>query len=202
MFSLEGTFNNPYIIKKNIFFINLFVLGYANKKLKKFLMINWISTLVIIKISIMILILNLFLFILFYLCYYYILQYFSIEFVNEITVSIRCAICFYGVGLSHIVFAILTMMTAFPHIAIICHIYYINWIINIIECALWVPEFFGYDVSFVDVVKFDYRNFYIKFYVQYSSILLSVLHNKLFIMSVMWINSVWSWQMLLLLGFD
>ena len=24
-------------------------------------------------------------------------------------------------------------------------------------------SFFGYDVSFVDVVKFDYRNFYIKF---------------------------------------
>ena len=93
------------------------------------------------------------------------MQYFLIEFVNGISVCIVCAICFYGVGLSYIVLTILTMMTAFPHIAIIYHIYCINWIINIIECALWVPEFFGYDVSFVDVVKFDYRNFYIKFYV-------------------------------------
>ena len=24
----------------------------------------------------------------------------------------------------------------------------------------WVPELFGYDVGFVDVVKFGYRNFY------------------------------------------
>ena len=31
-------------------------------------------------------------------------------------------------------------------------------------------SFFGYDVSFVDVVKFDYRNFYIKFVYFYSSI--------------------------------
>ena len=93
------------------------------------------------------------------------MQYFLIEFVSTISVCIVCAICFYGVGLSYIVLTILTMMTAFPHIAIIYHIYCINWIINIIECALWVPEFFGYDVSFVDVVKFDYRNFYIKFYV-------------------------------------
>ena len=29
-------------------------------------------------------------------------------------------------------------------------------------------SFFGYDVSFVDVVKFDYRNFYIKFLVYYT----------------------------------
>ena len=28
---------------------------------------------------------------------------------------------------------------------------------------LWVLEFLEYDVSFVDVVKFDYRNFYVKF---------------------------------------
>ena len=93
------------------------------------------------------------------------MQYFLIDFVSTISLCIVCAICFYGVGLSYIVLTILTMMTAFPHIAIIYHIYCINWIINIIECALWVPEFFGYDVSFVDVVKFDYRNFYIKFYV-------------------------------------
>ena len=60
MFSLEGTFNNPYNIKKNIFFINLFVLGYANKKLKKFLMINRISNVIFIKIHIMMVILSLF----------------------------------------------------------------------------------------------------------------------------------------------
>jgi hypothetical protein len=33
-------------------------------------------------------------------------------------------------------------------------------------------SFFGYDVSFVDVVKFDYRIFYIKF--------ISVLHSSIF----------------------
>jgi len=30
-------------------------------------------------------------------------------------------------------------------------------------CFCEYLSFFGYDVSFVDVVKFDYRNFYIKF---------------------------------------
>ena len=131
------------------------------------------------------------------------MQYFLIEFVNEITVCIVCAICFYGVGLSYIVFTILTMMTAFPHIAIIYHVYCINWIINIIECALWVPEFFGYDVSFVDVVKFDYRNFYIKFYVLILVYIFLAYFIILYTYYVCYVfNSVWSWQMLLLLGFD
>ena len=39
-------------------------------------------------------------------------------------------------------------------------------------------SFFGYDVSFVDVVKFDYRNFYIKFSVFYSSIFFYVYFNS------------------------
>ena len=49
-------------------------------------------------------------------------------------------------------------------------------------------SFFGYDVSFVDVMKFDYRIFYIKFILVYYTRLyfFSVLHNTLyFIMSVM-----------------
>jgi len=50
---------------------------------------------------------------------YYLLQYFLIDFVTKICLSIRCAICFYGVGLSFIVLTILTMMTAFPHVAIL-----------------------------------------------------------------------------------
>ena len=53
-------------------------------------------------------------------------SYFLIDFVNNISLSIKCAMCFYGVGLSHIVFAILTMMTAFPHVAINYHIYHID----------------------------------------------------------------------------
>ena len=114
------------------------------------------------------------------------MQYFLIDFVSTISFCIVCAICFYGVGLSYIVLTILTMMTAFPHIAIIYHIYCINWIINIIECALWVPEFFGYDVSFVDVVKFDYRNFYIKFLVYYTRLyFFSVLHNTFYILCLL-----------------
>ena len=38
-------------------------------------------------------------------------------------------------------------------------------------------RFFGYDVGFVDVVKFDYRNFYIKFSVITRLYFFSVLHN-------------------------
>ena len=78
---------------------------------------------------------------------------------------------FYGVGLSHIVFTILTMMTAFPHVAIFYHIYCIR-----------------YDVSFVDVVKFDYRNFYIKFLVYYTRLyFFSVLHNTLYLYYVCYV---------------
>ena len=47
------------------------------------------------------------------------LQYFLIDFVTKIYPSIRCAMCFYGVGLSFIVLTIMTMMTAFPHVAIL-----------------------------------------------------------------------------------
>lgn len=48
-----------------------------------------------------------------------ILQYFLIDFVTKIYLSISCAMCFYGVGLSFIVLTIMTMMTAFPHVAIL-----------------------------------------------------------------------------------
>ena len=54
------------------------------------------------------------------------MQYFSIDFVDIISLAIRCAMCFYGVGLSHIVLTITTMMTAFPHVAIDYHVYCIN----------------------------------------------------------------------------
>ena len=98
----------------------------------------------------------------------------------------------------------MTMMVAFPHVAIIYHIYLINFIINSLNMLSWVPEFFGYDVGFVDVVKFGYRNFYdTNFSVFTRLYFFSVLHNTYYFYYVCYVfNSVWSWQMLLLLGFD
>ena len=41
--------------------------------------------------------------------------------------------------------------------------YLLYYTFNIMNVLCEYLSFFGYDVSFVDVVKFDYRNFYIKF---------------------------------------
>ena len=135
------------------------------------------------------------------------MQYFLIIFVNAIFVSIVCAICLWRWFKSIIAWSNLWLWWL---LFSACSYNFIMFIILLMNVLLWVSEFFGYDVRFVDVVKFDYRNFWflwIRFY-----FMCNILYSSMFFMctSIMLIisvfcfvfNSVWSWQMLLLLGFD
>ena len=70
----------------------------------------------------------------------------------------------------------MTMMVAFPHVAII--IIFIDYIFIHWICFHEYLSFFGYDVGFVDVVKFGYRTFYdTNFSVITRLYFFSVLHN-------------------------
>ena len=70
----------------------------------------------------------------------------------------------------------MTMMVAFPHVAII--IIFIDYIFIHLICFHEYLSFFGYDVGFVDVVKFGYRTFYdTNFSVITRLYFFSVLHN-------------------------
>ena len=106
------------------------------------------------------------------------MQYILIDFVSLMTLSIICAICLWRWPKSYCIWTIMTMMVAFPHVAIIYHIYWLISFINSLNMLSWVPEIFGYDVGFVDVVKFGYRNFYdTNFSVFTRLYFFSVLHN-------------------------
>ena len=115
------------------------------------------------------------------------MQYILINFVNIISFSIRCAMCLWRWPKSCCIFTINDYDGCFSACSYNLSYYWLMFILLILLiCFHEYLSFFEYDVGFVDVVKFGYRNFYdTNFSVFTRLYFFSVLHNTYFIMSVM-----------------